>query len=145
MAVDDDRFEAECLACYLCVGSIVIVSSTFLMLYMYNKIVVVAKVSKAAYQLELLHQVVNGSWRSANQDVLPIDETQQDGQLQVAQAVNLVQQIFIRHRKAPAVPPGPSASGWVESLLLVFWQRRINVGGSIIASVLGWQATLHGP
>jgi hypothetical protein len=54
-----------------------------------------------------LHQVINGGWRSANQDVLAIDETEQDGQFQVAQAVNLVEQVFIRHRKAPAESPGP--------------------------------------
>lgn len=122
MAVDDDGLEAECLACYLRVGLIVIVSFTFLVSNNGSAAVVVA--SKAAYQLELLHQVINGSWRSANQDVLAIDETQQDGQLQVAQAVNLVEQIFIRHRKAPAVPPGPSASGWVERLQIVFLEAE---------------------
>lgn len=84
-------------------GLIVIVSFTFLELN--NK-------SVAAYQLELLHQVINGGWRSANQDVLAIDEAEQDGQFQVAQAVDLVEQVFIRHRKAPAEPPGPSASEW---------------------------------
>ena len=70
VAVYDDGLQVECLACYL------------------REVFPVRPRNEergrrgiVTYQLELLHQVVNGGWRSANQDMLPIDEAQQDGQL----------------------------------------------------------------
>lgn len=59
--------------------------------------------------MKLLDEVVNGMGRRAQQAVFPADEAQQDGQFQVAQVVDLVEQSFIRHREAQrASATGPS-------------------------------------
>ncbi len=64
-------------------------------------------------QLELLDKLVDGILRGADQAVLPTDQGEQRGQLQVAQAVDLCQQTVVCHvavgsRKA-------DASSWVSS------------------------------
>jgi hypothetical protein len=52
------------------------------------------------YELELLYEVVDGMRWGAHEAVFATDETEQQGQLKVAQGVDLVEKAVIRHDSA---------------------------------------------
>lgn len=52
------------------------------------------------YKLELLYEVVDGIRRGAHEAMFATDETKQQGQLEIAQGVDLVEKAVIRHDSA---------------------------------------------
>jgi len=47
------------------------------------------------YQLELLHEVVNRRWCGTEDAVLAVDEAQKEGQLEIAEALDLFEEVVI--------------------------------------------------
>jgi hypothetical protein len=63
--------------------------------------------SMSPYQLKLLHQFVERLGDGADQGMLTTDQAQQLGQLQVAETMDLLQQIFICHGHSGGRLPTP--------------------------------------
>ena len=68
-----------------------------------------------AHRLQLIDQVVKGVGDGADEGMLAAREAQQLGQFQVAEAVDLLEQLFIRHehcRDRGRLPSGTLLSAW---------------------------------